>query len=221
MAEQQVEMPDGNIRNYNAKTVQELKRYVAKIVGVDRDEVAILNEHGQPVPETQAPPQKVQVIPKPKWGASSFWRTFWRRLFGIEEKTRTPANFIDEYQLGQDIMQARYARGYGAKFHIKLISENTLNPFRVYIYFLNDWWPVRVNLSSYPMNANPTVTFEQRIPPCPVHLHSWHPNVYDSRDLCWGNAKLLPGTKIVGLLNALYGLLQTPNHESAVSGRCH
>ncbi len=67
----QVELPDGNTRTYNAQTIQELKRLVAMTIGVDGDEVAILDPTGQPVPESNPPPQNTRVIPKPKWGNSN------------------------------------------------------------------------------------------------------------------------------------------------------
>lgn len=127
---------------------------------------------------------------------------------------------VDERELGLDLMQAQRARGYSSQFSVKLIWRDVLNPFRAYFYFRDEWWPARVTLDSYPMYSNPTVAFEQRIPPCPVHTYGWHPNVFDRGEVCWGTAHLLPGTRIVGLLNVIYGLLHTPNHDGAVPGRC-
>lgn len=68
MSSQQVEMPNGTTRQYSAMTIQELKAQVAATIGVDADEVAILDGDGRPVPEYSSPPQSSRIIPKPKWG---------------------------------------------------------------------------------------------------------------------------------------------------------
>src|SRR3989442_13918559 len=123
-------MPDGNIRSYNAQTIRDLKRRVAETLGVDEDEVAVLNDSGHPVPESGVPPSSGKVVPKPVWGGK----------------------YIDEYLLSQDLMRIPNARGYNSLFYVKLIRAGLINPFRAYLHFRSEWWPIQIDFSSYPIS---------------------------------------------------------------------
>ncbi len=199
-----VEMPDGDMESFEAGSISELKDLVARALGVDDDEVAIQDEEGSTIRGSETPPQSVRVIPKQKWGSD-----------------------VDLAQLAQDLVEAADAVGYDSQFSIKLMHKDQLNPFRVYLYDeQGEEYPLKVMLYTYPfvdgvlLKDQVTGTFEQRVPPCPQHGYSWHPNVFDSQSICWGNVTTLPGMTITGLLNTLNGLLHNPNHRGKVAGRC-
>ena len=63
-----VEMPDGTTRSYSSKTITDLKERVAVSIGVEADELAILDDSGRPLADDQTVPASSRVIPKPKWG---------------------------------------------------------------------------------------------------------------------------------------------------------
>lgn len=127
---------------------------------------------------------------------------------------------ISVLDLGRDLYEAKEAQGYGEQFRIKLFSPNDLNPFRAYLFFQDEWWPVRITLQDYPIVRPPEIRFDGRIPPCPRHGQHWHPNIYDDGKVCWGQTQLFPEMRLVGLLHMLNSMLTNPNHHSAVPGRC-
>ncbi len=196
MADKKVEMPSGDVETFDAETIEELKEAVSRIIGVDEDEVAIVDEEGQSLSEGDIVPERARIIPKQEWGA------------------------IDMSLLMQDMLDARDASGYDNQYRIRLTEKGVFNPFRVYLIDVDEEWPVLVELHSYPLEDHPDVTFEDEIPPCPEHEDSWHPNVFDDGSICWGDSPVLPGTRIIGLLNTLHSLLQNPNHDAAVADRC-
>jgi len=199
MSYPQVEMPDGRMWPFRAKTTADLKKHVADVFGIDPDGVALLDSSGRPIPDNQPPPPNVQAVPKPEWGsvASS-----------------------GERALMQDLLRAQDALGYRSQFKIYLIGPDIFSPVRVYFSVSGVWWPTLVYLDTYPLTTLPVVCFDRVIPPCPLHPRSWHPNIYDTGQICWGNASLLPSMSIIGLLNMTSWLLKSPNHESIVRGHC-
>ncbi len=197
MAYIEVEMPDGEIETIDADTVRNLKRKISEIIGTVEDDIGITDDEGNVVPNSQTPPETALVVPKPRWGGT-----------------------LDELALAEDMLEALEDDEYNDLFSIKLFEPNVFNPFRLYLYDDGEEWPVKVKLHSYPIETNPTVTFDQRIPPCPEHGGSWHPNIYDSGKVCWGSASVLPGTTITGLVNTLLALLHNPYHPAKIPGRC-
>ena len=197
MATIEVEMPDGETEVIDADTIRNLKRKISEIIGTEEDDIGITDSEGNVVPNSQTPPETALVVPKPKWGSN-----------------------IDELALAEDMLEAIEDDEYNESFRIKLFKPNVFNPFRLYLYENGEEWPVKVELNTYPIESNPTVTFEQRIPPCPEHSYSWHPNIWDYGKVCWGSASALPGTTITGLVNTLIALLHNPYHPGKVPGRC-
>lgn len=127
---------------------------------------------------------------------------------------------IDILKLGQDLYEVQNVQGYDKLFRVKATSMDNLNPFRAWINFNNEWWPLKITLDTYPIITRPRVAFEGRIPPCPRHPKSWHPNVFDDGRICWGDVQVFPEMRIGGLLHMLYGMVHNPNHSSAVPDRC-
>lgn len=128
---------------------------------------------------------------------------------------------INILNLGQDLFEAKDAKGYDEQFRVKLLSLDDINPFRAYLHYQDDWWPILVTLDTYPISTKPTVKFEGRLPACPKHPQSWHPNLFNSGEICWGEVAVFPEMRVVGLLHMLYGMLHNPNHFSPVPGRCN
>ena len=128
---------------------------------------------------------------------------------------------FNKLKLGQDLYEAKQAQGYGELFQVRLVKKNQLNPFRAYLHYNNGWWPLLIELNTYPIVTKPKIKFESRIPPCPKHPKSWHPNVYNDGRICWGDGDVFPEMGVVGLLSMLYGMLHNPNHQSPVPGRCN
>jgi hypothetical protein len=200
MSDHQVEMPDGRLRPYSAKTTADLKKRVAAAFGIEPDGIALLDSGGRPIPDNQPPPPNVQAVPKPEWGSDEH---------------------SSEYAFLQDVLMAQDAVGYQSQFYIRLIARDVCNPFRVYFYANDFWWPSLIRFDTYPITTLPRVRFDRLVPPCPIHAQSWHPNIYDTGDVCWGDVCLLPGTGIIGILNMVSYLLHSPNHQSVVHGRCN
>ncbi len=127
---------------------------------------------------------------------------------------------IDILKLGQDLYEARNIKGYDTMFRVKMVSMEQLNPYRAWLHYQDDWWPLNITLDTYPIITRPRVYFEGRVPPCPKHPKSWHPNVFDDGKICWGEVRVFPEMRVGGLLNMLYGMLHNPNHGSPVPDRC-
>lgn len=125
---------------------------------------------------------------------------------------------VDSVYLGEDLLAAQESMDYNKKFYVKLIRRGVVNPMRAYFYYQATWWGARVNFKSYPIGSTselPEVKFD-RVPPCPDHARSWHPNIYDTGAVCWGSISLLPDTRVIGVLQAVACLLVAANHSSAV-----
>ena len=129
---------------------------------------------------------------------------------------------IEILKLGQDLYEAKDAHGYDKQFRVRLLGPEQLNPFRAYLNYQDEWWPLEIMLHTYPIVTKPFVQFTGRVPTCPKHTYSWHPNLFDDGKVCWGTVKVFPEMRVVGLLNMLHGMLHNPNHLSPVPGlaRC-
>lgn len=128
---------------------------------------------------------------------------------------------INILELGKDLFEAKNAKGYDEQFRVKLLSMEHLSPFRAYLHYQDAWWPITVILRDYPITLQPLVRFEGRLPPCPKHAESWHPNIFNDGKVCWGGVQVFPEMRAVGLMHMLYGMLHNPNHASPVPGRCN
>ena len=132
------------------------------------------------------------------------------------------SNKIDILKLGLDLYEAKDAKGYDELFRVKLLGPEQLNPFRGYLFFEDEWWPMEVRFDTYPIVSRPHIQFTGRIPNCPKHKDSWHPNVFDDGRICWGDVRVFPEMRVVGFLTMMYGMLHNPNHLSPIPGgqRC-
>ena len=109
---------------------------------------------------------------------------------------------------------------YNRLFYVRLFDNNVINPFVAYFFHLGNWNKTMINLSSYPAYNFPTVRFAS-IPRCPEHTWSFHPNIYDNGEICWGGATFPYGCRLIGILRSVTHLLRNPNHDFApVPNRC-
>jgi hypothetical protein len=201
-----VALQDGSTSHVQASTVADLKRQISELIGVEPDQFAIADQGGTVVAGNHTPPSQAMIVPHQGWG-------------GLIEKGKQETYF-HELDLMRDLLCAMEASGFQKQYRVKLLKQNQLNPFRLYLLCKGQQYPVKVTLKNYPLTDLPDVVFENRIPPCPIHDWSWHANVYGDGKLCWGTVSLLPGTTLTGLINTLVSLLQNPNHLGKIKGRC-
>lgn len=127
---------------------------------------------------------------------------------------------IEHTQLALDLVLATKTKGYGQRYTAVLLSPPELVPFRAYLHFRQEWWPVDIDFSVYPFPIGTayadivTMYFRERIPPCPKHPDNWHPNVTaDNGWVCFGTSLVPSGNGIVNLLEALVVFLKHPRHH--------
>ncbi len=123
---------------------------------------------------------------------------------------------IDYQQLARDMVEAKHSIAYNNQYRITLLKPNSFLPFRVYLSYQGEEYTVTVNPSRYRFTTlwEANAKFDNRIPTCPNHSWSWHPNVKDDGNICWGSALLLPGNPVLVLLDALNEFLHSPKHGS-------
>lgn len=129
------------------------------------------------------------------------------------------AGQLNTSQLALDLWLTTKTKGYGQRYHVVLLSPPELVPFRAYLYFLREWWPVEIDFSTYPFPIGEGYTsivnlrFQERIPPCPQHRDSWHPNIIAETGMVhFCGVRVPAGNGIVNLLEALSVFLRNPNH---------
>ena len=139
---------------------------------------------------------------------------------------------IDARVLARDILGAKNSPYYGEQgnkqYYLRYFAPGQLSPIRAYFRFRNEWWATVIDFIEYPLSAGRflkdvvSVTFEYRIPPCPMHRVNWHPNIYASGLVCWGTSRV-PGRTVMRverLLDHVCGLLNNPSHDSPTHRQC-
>jgi hypothetical protein len=195
----EVELPDGTVIPLDAKSNEELTQLAAQVIGVDPGQLSVLDEEGNVQPPASPTPKQAKVIATPEFGG-----------------------YINFRELKIDQISSLDSFSYSGGFRLSLLEPNKQNPFRVWLELDGKWYSARVTLNEYPFYSGswPSVKFEQLLPPCPKHPGNRHPNVSDIGNVCFGNTRVLPDTRIVGLLNTLDSLLHNPNHGHGFGGSC-
>ncbi len=197
-SQSEVELPDGTVIPLDAKSSEELTRLAAQTIGVDPSQLSVLDEEGNIVPPSAPAPKQGKILPQPVFGGN-----------------------IDFRELKIDMIAALDSMGYGEGFEIRLLEPHKHNPFRVYLELNGKLYAARVTLHDYPFMGNwPKVKFEQLLPPCPMHPLNRHPNVDENGWVCFGDTKVIPDIRIVGLLNVLDSFLHSPNHRHGFGSSC-